>query len=719
MSDQLISLAIDNISRDEFERWAQKVLVSTEGLKFAPTGGIHDGGQDGFIRNIEGQATHFVQITKQEDTRTKVRETVAALRKNRFVEKLTLVTSQTEQNRDLIEASWGKEFNLTLRIHDKSWLLVRASLDQSLRDELYGSVRGLIDEVSRATSVKKQLVSGDRLSIVTYLEAQAKSLPASEDFQNLCLDTVIYAYLQDTNPDAGIFKTIDELENEISKAHPRLITKSTNTLAARLDFLCSKQNFPRIRKHPDHRFAIPYEIRNQFDELNLSMQNLEDSFIACLSARIRDEVTELSSEIHGQIISIVRDALHETFRLQAINFSNSHSTANEDANIEVYSIIESLSKELPIPAGELEMAQGVAAKVFRRVCYSSNDVEGKFLETLMKYYTLQFVMQGDAVVSEFFSEMARRLRVYLGTDIIVRCLSETFVKEKSRGMTNALQRIQSAGVKLRITRRTLEEVFSHLHATHLTFRNDFEHWYRNGSLGELVQSDRILIRAFGYAYFEPLGHFRQPRDWSDFLNQFGSAAWFSDPKRNIDDFGSFLVEKFGLDFVELEGVTSKIDCELAQQIADEIYSLRDRGTTSGHAKLALNDSQMALFINAERSEFGERVTSDLYGYNTWWMTEETKIIHALRKRSLPADIVMHPQFLINHLLLDQARRGGNGKGPLGLTPTLFGLRITDRVPQSVMKKFLDAVRDIDSSDETAQRARIRAAANRLKASGGR
>lgn len=719
MSDQLISLAIDNISKTDFERWVQKVLATTEGINFAPTGGIHDGGQDGFIRTADGQPKHFIQITKQEDTRTKVRKTVEDIKKKREIDELTYVTSQMEQNRDLSEAKWGKEFGLRLRIHDRSWLLVRASLDKTLRDDLYGSVRGLLDELSRATSVKKQMASQDRLSIITYLEAQARSLPASEDFQNICLDTVVYDTLQGTDSSKDIFKTLEELESKIKESHPRLFSKASVSLEDRLEFLCSKTNFPRIRKHPGQRYALPYEVSNQFGEFNLSIQNLEDSFLACLSARIRTEEPTLSGEVHGKILGVVRDSLHETFRLQAVNFSNSFSNTGDEANVEVFSIIAKLAGEIKIPESDIERAKEIAAAVFRRVCYSSNEIEGRFLEALMKYYTLQFVMNGDAVVYEFFSEMARRLRVYLGSDIIVRCLSEVFVKEKSRGMTNALQRIQRAGVTLRITRRTLEEVFTHLHATYLTFRNDFEGWYRNGSLRELMQSDRILIRAFGYAYFEPIGHTRQPRDWSDFLNQFGSAAWFAEPSRNIDDFGSFLVEKYDFEFVELEDVTSKIDGNLAQEIANEIYSSRDRGTTSGHAKLALNDAQMALFINAERNELGERVTSDLYGYNTWWMTEETKIIHALRSRSIPSNIVMHPQFLINHLILDRARTGQSETEYLGLAPTLFGLRITDRVPQATMKKFLDAVRDIDVSDEAAQRARIRAAANRLKSSGGR
>ena len=164
--------------------------------------------------------------------------------------------------------------------------------------------------------------------------------------------------------------------------------------------------------------------------------------------------------MHGKVLNLVRDSLHETFRQQAMNFAKSFSASTEDANIEVFAIITELAKEIEFDPPELEAAQELAASVFRRACYSSEDGERAFLETLMKYYTVQFVMHGDAVVSEYFSEMSKRLRVYLGTDIIVRCLSETFVKEKSRGMTNALSRIQRAGVTLRITRRTLEEVFS-------------------------------------------------------------------------------------------------------------------------------------------------------------------------------------------------------------------------------------------------------------------
>lgn len=717
MSDQLISLAIDNISKVDFESWVQKVLSKTEGINFAPTGGIHDGGQDGFIRNISGNSKHFVQITKQVDTRTKFKSTVEAIRKHRKIEQLTFVTSQIEQNRDLLEAKWGQEFNLRLRIHDRSWLLVRASLDQTLKDELYGCVRGLLDELNRATTVRQHIGRHDRLSIVTYLEAQARSLPNADDFQSICLDTAVYSSLQGTDPAEEKFKTLDELQKELKHSHSQLLAKSPVTLEARLEFLSSKKNFPRLRKHKGDKFALPYEVRSRFGEFNISIQNQEDMFLSSVSSRIRNESQDLEDGFHGKIIVLVRDAIHETFRQQAINFSASFSDSTDDANIEVFSIIENISNELEFTPTERELAKDISSAVFRKLCYSPDSSEQDFLEVLMKYYTIQFIMHGDAVIHQYFSEMAKRLRIYIGTDIIVRCLSEAFVKEKSRGMSNAIKRIQQGGVKVRMTRRTLEEVYSHMHTTYLTFRNDFEGWYRKGSLRDIMQSDRILIRAFGYAYFEPLSHTRQPRDWTDFLNQFGSASWFSEPDRNVDEFGSFLIEKFGFEFQENNDVISRIDTELAQEIADDVLNSRDRGTSSGYAKLALNDAQMALLITAERSERSERVTTDLYGYNTWWMTEEAKVLRALRRRGLPSDIVMHPQFLINHLLMEHLGRADGGRAR-DLTPTLFGLRITDRVPQTAMREFLDAVRDIGELDDAAQRARIRSAANRLKRGGG-
>ena len=714
MTDQLITLSIDNIARTDFEIWAQQVLQTTEGYRFEPTGGIHDGGQDGYVRVLEGAPTHFMQISKQADTRTKIKTTIEDIRKTRTIERLTYVTSQVEAQRDIIEAKWSKEFGVRIVIHDQRWLLIQASLYSQLETSLYGYVRPLIDGLTKAANVKRELNFSDRLSILTYLEAEAKSLPASESFQSLCLDTVIYDYLIGTDVQKDIFKTLSEIESALEKNCANVIMKAPVSVEARLEYLCSKENFPRIRKHPGGKFALPYEVRNQFDESNVALKNCEDIFVGSVAKRVEEERKGKELSLREFIIPAIRFAIVETFRRQAINFVHSFSEISTEPNIDVFSIFEQYFETEGVPIDLLDECKASAANVFRRICYSSTIEEREYLQLLLKYFSVKFVMDGDVAVTEYFSEMAHRLKIYLGTDIIVRCLSEVFISPGSQGMTNALRTLQGSGVKLHITRQVLNEVFSHIHATYLTFKNEYEDWYRWGSVEQGKNSDRILIRAFFYAYCEPLGHTRKPRDWTDFLNQFGSAAWFTEPKRNMDDFGSFLIDKYGFVFIELGELTNKIDGKLADTIAKEILVLRERESTEGRKKLALNDAQMALYINAVRAENNERVTTSLYGYDTWWMTEETRVLKHLKQHGQHDDVVMLPQFLINHYMLDPARLVSKRDAKNDLTPSLFGLRITDRVAPGELKKFLKAVGHLGELDEAAARARIRSAANGLK-----
>lgn len=313
------------------------------------------------------------------------------------------------------------------------------------------------------------------------------------------------------------------------------------------------------------------------------------------------------------------------------------------------------------------------------------------------------------------------LRIYVGTDIIVRCLSEAMVQEPSRGMTNSLKLLNSAGVRLRVTRQTLSEVFSHIRLSTSIFRNEFESWFRHAELYQVKNCDRILIRSFFYAFLEPEKHTRQPRDWSDYLRNFGAAAWFAKldgltSEEYIDEFGSFLVDKYNLDFVEIDEVIEKIDKSVEDRITNEILQLRDN-PSDGTRILAMNDAQMALFVNAERISRNEKVSSNLYGFNTWWLTEETTVLKALRKYKQRDDVVMHPQFLMNHFILDPSFMKENQEENRRILPSLFGLRITDRVPPTEMKNFVQSIGDLAGLDEAAQRARIRHASNKLKRAG--
>ena len=81
----------------------------------------------------------------------------------------------------------------------------------------------------------------------------------------------------------------------------------------------------------------------------------------------------------------------------------------------------------------------------------------------------------------------------------------------------------------------------------------------------------------------------------------------------LDEFGSYLIDKYQLEFVEIDQVLKTIDQDLAKKIADDVLSRREN-LTDGFQILAKNDAQMALFVNAERTSRNERVSTNLYGF---------------------------------------------------------------------------------------------------------
>ena len=198
MSKTIISLCIEQIDPSCFEIWAQEVLAKTIGWPYEPTGGMHDGGQDGFVRSASSEPTHFVQISKQVGTSSKIRKTIRRLRKKRKVAKLTYVTSQCEAERDILEATLSNEFGIQICIHDQRWLMARASSNKRLKQNLFGYCKEIVDGLNAIQSSTRKWDDSARLSIVAYLEAHVRSLPGTLNFQTICLDTMIYNSLSDS-----------------------------------------------------------------------------------------------------------------------------------------------------------------------------------------------------------------------------------------------------------------------------------------------------------------------------------------------------------------------------------------------------------------------------------------------------------------------------------------------------------------------------------------
>ena len=102
---------------------------------------------------------------------------------------------------------------------------------------------------------------------------------------------------------------------------------------------------------------------------------------------------------------------------------------------------------------------------------------------------------------EYFNQMGGNFRLLVGTDMLVKAISEQQLPAERRQVENLLRACIELGAKLVLTEPVLNEVFTHLHAVDLEYRN---HYLPNEAYlsPEVVsECDRILIRAYYYARF--------------------------------------------------------------------------------------------------------------------------------------------------------------------------------------------------------------------------
>lgn len=110
MEPSIIGLALDAGAESDFEIFAQSLLHGVLGYDFEPTGGMHDGGQDGFIRPLTGRPNHYVQISTQKTYRDKIKGTVDRIRKSgRTIDTLTYVSPFQIADKDIVEIRGGAQ----------------------------------------------------------------------------------------------------------------------------------------------------------------------------------------------------------------------------------------------------------------------------------------------------------------------------------------------------------------------------------------------------------------------------------------------------------------------------------------------------------------------------------------------------------------------------------------------------------------------------------
>ena len=123
---------------------------------------------------------------------------------------------------------------------------------------------------------------------------------------------------------------------------------------------------------------------------------------------------------------------------------------------------------------------------------------------------------------------------------------------------------------------------------------------------------------------------------------------------------------------------------------------------------------MMLYVQEARKQNGESFSADVHGLATWWLTEEYHAVEIAKAYGIKDRLKMHPQFLMNYIAAVPDMREVSDRNANAF-PTIFGLRITQRVGDEALHDFLKSAVEAVKADEATAQARIRELSNKLMA----
>ena len=215
-------------------------------------------------------------------------------------------------------------------------------------------------------------------------------------------------------------------------------------------------------------------------------------------------------------------------------------------------------------------------QALRGIFYQSSKEERAFCARLARTYILLFTIKNTPEVINYFNTMSKHLTPYVGSDLLVRAISEFFLAAEDQMTANALKIIKQAGSRLVLTEQMLEEVHSHIFGTHLEYNNHYLGLDAYVDFALASQSSKILIRAYYYAKLDKERTGR-PANWTQYINNFLTPGRLTGPlfrKSTMRELKDALCNRYGLEFEAKEVGTDLIDADEAAKLAAKIQEMR-------------------------------------------------------------------------------------------------------------------------------------------------
>ena len=720
-----ISIALDRCDTTAFEKYAQTVFGAVLGNAFKPLGGNKDGGADGFVEPDVHEDTKrpsvFFQASKEIDTIGKIRRTAAALRKSgREPKTLIYGTSRVVKNIDKIQTELTDDIGVNIRIYDQAFFEQRANYNGDVQAAFFQHLQPAIMflEKALAPSYPSAPVFPNAQIVSAFLSQEVERRIGTTQTLESVTDALILWALEETDPDANKFLTPTEIIDKVEGVIPTAKQFFRGAVEIRLKALSTKQEGSRLVNvyQKAGMYCLPYDSRQ-----TLAAHAREDEALkVAMSGGIQERISVAcevapSTDVMERITAVIYRVLEVVFETQGFEASRHFlgEAENAESNLADRPIYEVAEEEMVKAGFKLNDNSGLllaAKQTLRGIFYQSTTQERAFCARLARTYILLFMIKNTPEVINYFNTMSKHLTLYIGSDLLVRAVSEFYLPVEDQMTVNALKIIKQAGSRLVVAELMLEELHSHIWGTHLEYTNHYLDVDAYVDVALASQASKILIRAYYYAKLDK-GKPGRPITWTQYLNNFLSPSKLKAPlaEATMRELKDAVCHRYGLEFEPTEASKGLFDEEEAVKLAARIQEKRTKREV-----LAENDAKMILRIEAERKQ--EKFSGNPYGYRTWYLTQDSvsniAFAYCFRERK-DKKFVMRPEFLLNYIAYNPTDDAVRESLKI-IFPSVLGVRLGSRLPSKTVTRVLDRIEEAYKVDPVRAASIVADLADALK-----
>ncbi len=690
---------------------------------------MHDGGAEGFLEPEifeDAAAEHFIQVSKQKTFGTKIRGTVKRLHEfGRKPKSLTYISSETVPAIDQYEETLSDELTCRIRILDAKYIQMHVNDSDGTIAAFLSFLEPAIAHFvnpGAAPIAEGTAIHSDK-TLAVFLRQEVDHRQGKTELLESVADSLIIWALSDTDPDKRVFMDRDAILNRIEETLPSAKQFIRGVIDTRLLNLRTRHNSEdrAVRYYStEQKYCLPFETRELIKEENVDDTALKSAVTAAFERRCQGLTSDNERSLIPDVVTICHTALERVFERQGLQVAQFAHNGEEDD--ELYANVADLVAKLIDENHALDdrtTVRRIVLAVLRGTFYDPSDDERAYLQKLGRTYVLLLLLKNEPKIVEYFKSISSKFILYIGTDFLVRALSEHYLEPQNQTTHNLFKILHAAGAKLILTEKAVEEFATHIRSQIFEFQNYYEHVERHVTLDAVEYIDRILIRSYFYSRLAPLSvSVKPPVGWRSYVDQFASYTAIRNGTGD-QELARYLINKFKMEYETVEEMRDGLDLDDVEALSAEIVRLKTETQRTVKDKveiLAKNDALQVHRVYQRRKIEREGSPANPFGFRTWWLTQDATVRRAAGKLVASHKgqrFMMRPEFLLNFISFAPSATEVL-KSYRTIFPSVLGIRLSNRLHSESFKNVMEKANAVAGVDDARAASMITDCVNSLK-----